>query len=68
MREIKKPTFTIGEISMKKIYNPFKKKKIIKYAKNYGCNLDGDIVPYKGSLYYVVIVKNLVYLNFHCFY
>ena len=32
---------------------PFKKRKILKSAQNAGCDYDGDMIIFKGHLYYV---------------
>lgn len=32
---------------------PFKKRKIIKLAQNAGCDYAGDMIIFKGHLYYV---------------
>lgn len=37
-----------------------KKNKILSAAKNAGCDPDGDIVMYKGTLYYVAYFNNYV--------
>ena len=35
-------------------------KEVIDYARNMDCDLDGDIITYKGKKYYVHIFKDIV--------
>lgn len=43
----------------KKIVDIFRKHTILKYARYSGCDVDGDIIVYKGSTYYVHIFDNV---------
>lgn len=40
--------------------NWFKKRAILRAAKKYGCDLDGDIITYKGVKYFVYIYYGVV--------
>lgn len=46
-------------LCIKKIVDIFRKRKILKYARYSGYDVDGDIVVYKGSTYYVYILDNV---------
>lgn len=43
---------------MKKLIDFFRKRKIFKAALELGCDVDGDIVVYKGVTYFVHIQLN----------
>ena len=47
------------------IVDRFRRKAIIKTALEHGCDIDGDIICYKGIYYVIYILDDIIYRSAH---
>ena len=47
------------------IVDRFRRKAIIKTAIEHGCDIDGDIIYYKGIYYVIHIMDGIIYRSTH---
>lgn len=45
---------------LKRLYFYLCKRKIMSFARRIGCDVDGDVVYYKGKRYYINVFQNVL--------